>query len=255
MHGINKFILYVCSISRWDINLAANLKSVCHLLQASIKYRVGGLQALCESVLTKGISAENSCEILTVAANCGLTELKIACLKFISLHYNDVRKSDAYKALNADLLRDILAEIGPAAVAAQTSSSAETSPVGKTTSKAQATTTTAEGSTKQKPAEGGGGVQALAKSQSLGNEAKSTSDDDASLKKVLSAPAIMGSSSSASGNINAPSSSSSSQADTSSPAPPKSPVLPDGTPSEQLQQQQREVQPGKHSPFRFFGRI
>jgi hypothetical protein len=195
---------------------------------------VHGLQVLCESVLTKGISAENACEILTLAANCNLIELKLTCLSFISSNYNEVRKSEAYKVLSADLLRDILAEIGPAvAMSQQLSSSTDASPV-----KVPGKALTSDGTINQKPVESStSDVIQPQTSDFACNEAKSTSDEDGSLKKVSSAPALMG----------CPKPSSTPEES----APPKSPVQMNG-PSGDMQ---REAVPGKQSPFRFFGRI
>lgn len=82
------------------------------LLNAATKYEIPRLVAMCEEKLKKRLNASNVVETL-LWANFLSAKLKGACLRFIHLHSNEVKRTSGWKHLkkNSDEYSSILVEI------------------------------------------------------------------------------------------------------------------------------------------------
>ncbi len=83
------------------------------LLNAANKYELPRLLAMCANELQTKLNVEDVVEVLLLANLHSAMELKAACLRFIHLHYREVKNTAGWKHLtkNADMYSLLLLEI------------------------------------------------------------------------------------------------------------------------------------------------
>jgi len=79
-----------------------------HLLPAARKYQLERLQRMSEAYLSAMLTAENAAQRLRLAELHGSDKLKQSAMEYITSNLDDVEKTEAYKELDAPLLRELI---------------------------------------------------------------------------------------------------------------------------------------------------
>ena len=81
------------------------------LFSSSDKYDLKGLKEFCEQFMVSHLSVENVCDVLILADKHSAIDLKKYCINFIKRRLRSVINTKGWKAMNLDLLNDIMYEI------------------------------------------------------------------------------------------------------------------------------------------------